>query len=78
MRMIKLNMEIESVDIPTMNEMSDAEYRDLVSKHGLVTVDHHDVLRSAVADYPLATNLEQFDIFIEELQALREKMVSRE
>ena len=72
--------EIECVDIPTMRGMSDAEYREFLSEGGLgglMYVDHHDVLRSYVADYPLATTLEQFDILIEYLQTLRRKMVPR-
>lgn len=66
--------EIECFDIPTMREMSDEEYRGSID-NGLVYVDHHDVLRSNVADYPIATTREQLDIFIEELQKLRRRMV---
>lgn len=78
---IKVNVgEVEVVDIPTMYQMSDDEYRDFIHQGGLgglMYVDHHDVLRSFVADYPLATTREQLDILIEELQGLRSKMVSR-
>lgn len=72
--------EIECVDIPTMYKMSDDEYREFVELNGvggLLYVDHHDVLRSYVADYPLATTREQFDILIEYLQTLRSKMAPR-
>lgn len=72
--------EIECVDIPTMSGMSDNDYRKFLRQGalgGLMYVDHHDVLRSFVADYPLATTLEQFDILIEYLQTLRGKMVPR-
>jgi hypothetical protein len=72
--------EIECVDIPTMYEMSDSEYREFLREGelgGLMYVDHHDVLRSYVADYPIATTLEQFDILIEHLKTLRRKMVPR-
>ena len=72
--------EIECVDIPTMRGMSDAEYQEFLREGelgGLMYVDHHDVLRSYVADYPLASTLEQFDILIEYLQTLRRKMVPR-
>ena len=74
---IKINIgEIECFDIPTMYEMSDEEYRETID-YGLVFVDHHEVLRSHVAGYPIATTREQLDIFIEELQRLRLKMVSK-
>ena len=72
--------EIECVDIPTMRGMSDNEYREFLREGelgGLMYVDHHDVLRSYVADYPLATTREQFDILIEHLQTLRSKMAPR-
>jgi hypothetical protein len=78
---IKFQMkEIECVDIPTMSGMSDNEYLEFVrlgELGGLMYVDHHDVLRSYVADYPLATSREQFDILIEYLQTLRSRMVPR-
>ena len=68
--------EVECFDIPTMYEMSEDEYRESID-YGLVFVDHHEVLRSHVAGYPIATTREQLDIFIEELQKLRQKMVSK-
>lgn len=63
-----------------MRAMSDDEYRNFIhqdSLGGLIYVDHHEVLRSFVADYPLATTREQLDILIEELQRLRSKMIPR-
>jgi hypothetical protein len=72
--------EIECVDNPTMRGMSDNEYREFLWQGGLgglMYVDHHDVLRSYVADYALATTLEQFDILMEYLQSLRSKMAAR-
>lgn len=74
---ISITVDIETVDIPTMMKMTNEEYREYVHNDGLVFVDHHDVLRSSVAAYPLATTLEQFDILIDELQKLRSNMVSR-
>lgn len=72
--------EIECVDIPTMAGMSDDDYRQFLrlgELGGLMYVDHHDVLRSYVADYPLATTLEQFDTLMGYLQTLRSKMAPR-
>jgi hypothetical protein len=69
--------EIECVDIPTMSRMSDDKYLEFLRQGelgGLMYVDHHDVLRSYVADYPLATSREQVDILMEYLQTLRSKM----
>ena len=74
---IILKGDIEAVDIPTMVEMTDQKYREYVHNDGLVFVDHHNVLRSSAAAYPLATTLEQFDILMDELQKLRSKMMSR-
>ncbi len=75
---IRLNArELEVVDIPTMYKMSDEQYRDFIQSGELLYVDHHEVLRSFVADYPLATTQEQLDILIQELQKLRNKMTRR-
>lgn len=71
---IKLqSRELEVVDIPTMYEMSDEQYRYFLESGELIYVDHHDNLRSFVADYPIATTREQLDIYIEELHKLRNK-----
>ena len=67
---IVVKTEVEAVDIPTMYGLSDVGYRSYV-RQGLLFVDHHDVLRSGPAGYPLATTAEQLDILIEELGALR-------
>ncbi len=71
---MKATMEVEAVDIPTMQEMSAKEYQAYIKKHGLFFVDHHDILRSSAAEYPLATSKEQLDILIKELQAVRERL----
>src|SRR5207247_8208072 len=50
---------VEGVDITTMCGMSDNEYGEFlrqVELAGLMYVDHHDILRSYVADYPLANS----------------------
>jgi hypothetical protein len=74
---IPISGEFESVDIPTMYEMSDQEYLEFIQNDGLMYVDHHEILRSSVAGYPLATTLEQIDILIKELQKTRSKLIPR-
>ena len=74
---ITMNVDTESVDIPTMYELSDDVYREFVRAGGLFDVDNHGSLRSIVAGYPLATTVEQLDILIDELQQLRHKIRSR-
>lgn len=65
---MKATMEIEAMDIPTMQEMSLDEYKTYIKRHGLVYLDHHDILRSVAADYPLATSKEQLDALIDPMQ----------
>lgn len=74
---VKLKLEIDVVDIPTMYGMTDDAYRHFVHAEGLVYIDHNGVLRSSAAGYPLATTLEQVAILIEELDSLRHKMTPR-
>lgn len=69
--------DVTSIDIPTMCELSDDDYREYV-RHGLLFVDHHDALRSEPAGYGLATTREQLDILISELMALRSAIPSRD
>lgn len=66
---MKFSVEIDAADIPSMRQMSDSEYRRYVEQE-LLLVDHHDVLRSAVAQYPLAVTREQMKILISVLQGL--------
>jgi hypothetical protein len=65
----------EVLDIPTMRELDAESYKAYVRNH-LMWVDHHDVLRSTLAEYPYATTPEQVDALISVLQEFRSRMVS--
>lgn len=67
------NQDITAVDIHTMANMSMKDYKEYL-RHGLLTVDHHDLLRSEPAGYPLATNKAQFKALMEYLQELEPKI----
>lgn len=66
---LRITVDIETVDIPTMREMTAVEYREYLDGE-LLFVDHHDVLRSAPAQYPLAVTSDQLKILIAHLQSL--------
>jgi len=51
--------EVSAVDIQGMAEMSIDDYKEYL-RTGLLIVDHHDILRSEPAGYPLAVTKEQF------------------
>jgi hypothetical protein len=74
MKTVKMTTEVETVDIPTMAAMECDEYRSMLENRHFVYVDHHGVLRSGPADYPIATNRQQLDIYIAMLNRLREEM----
>ncbi|MBL6983813.1 MAG: hypothetical protein ISR58_21730 [Anaerolineales bacterium] len=67
----KVDGDIYAVDIPTMTNLSDAEYRYFLKKDGLFFFDPNNILMSSIAKYPISTNLEQLDILIEELELKR-------
>lgn len=67
------NQEVTAVDIQTMRDMSLDEYKSYL-RHGLISVDHHDVLRSEAAGYPLATNKEQLNALIAYLNEISPKV----
>ena len=46
-----LKQDVTAVDIQTMADMSINEYKEYL-EFGLLTVDHHDILRSEPAGYP--------------------------
>jgi hypothetical protein len=66
---ITVKGEVEAVDIPTMREMSIHEYETYL-RGGLLFVDHHDILRSAPAEYPLATTKQQLRALIRYLEEI--------
>ncbi len=68
--------DVTSIDIPTMLELSDDEYREYV-RNCLLFVDHHDALRFDPAGCPLAITREQIDILVAELEALRLQIPAR-
>ena len=70
---MKHTVEIDAADIPSMYKMSKEEYKYYIENE-LFFVDHHDVLRSAIAQYPIAVTRDQLEILITHLQSLRSKV----
>jgi hypothetical protein len=61
--------DVSAVDIFTMRQMTLAEYEQYI-RNSLIYVDHHDILRSMAAGYPLAVTKEQFKALMEYLREL--------
>jgi hypothetical protein len=70
---ITFKQSVTSVDISTMENMSMDDYQEYL-QFGLLFVDHHDILRSEPADYPLATNKKQLRALINHLSQLEFKL----
>lgn len=70
----KGKVEIEATDIPTMSAMSKSEYWSFLKSGNLFWIDHHDIVRSTPAEYPLATTKSQLDMLIAALGELRDRM----
>ena len=70
---MKVKMELEAIDIPTMAEMTMGEYQAYL-RGGLLFVDHHDVLRSGPAEYPLAVTKQQIRALIAYLKEIEPKV----
>lgn len=71
----KTTVEIEAADIRTIKGMSLADYEAYIRDgNGIVWVDHHDVLRSGIAEYPIAANKAQLRAFIAYLRELESKL----
>ncbi|MNH88011.1 hypothetical protein D3C81_727770 [compost metagenome] len=74
---MKLNVTIDTdanaVDIPSMHKMPLDEYASYVDG-GLFFVDHHEVLRAVLGEYPIATTSKQVEHLISYLQVVAEKM----
>ncbi|MDE9554156.1 hypothetical protein KKJ06_01560 [Xenorhabdus bovienii] len=57
-----------------LSDLSPEQYRELVNKEAFFFVDHHNCLRHQFSSEIMATNKQQIDILIEQLQALKETM----
>ncbi len=70
---LKVETDSSAVDIPEMREMPLEEYLEYV-KNELFFIDHHDVLRSAMGEYPLAVTKEQMKLLIQHLQEAQDRV----
>lgn len=75
MKSVVMNIEIgeDAVCIDEMRAMSIPDYRDYIEDK-LLFVDHHDVLRATLGEYPIATSREQVDALIDHLQSVKARM----
>ena len=71
------NQDVTAVDIQTMADMTLKDYKEYL-RNGLLTVDHHDLLRSEPAGYPMATNKAQLKALMEYLKELEPRIGSSE
>ena len=74
---IKVEANGEAIDIPSMREMSIEEYESYL-KNDLLFVDHHDVLRSVIGEYPIAVTKEQMETLIVYLKNMKVRMDSND
>jgi hypothetical protein len=65
--------EVTAVHIQTMEDMSLEEYKKYLDG-GLFFVDHHGILRSGPAEYPLAVTKVQFETMLSFLKMLDSKV----
>jgi len=64
----------EAFTIPAMREMPDDGYANYIDGD-LFWIDHHDILRATIGQYPIATTPRQVDILVEYLHRIRRQMV---
>ena len=65
--------DVTAIDIQTMAEMQIGDYKQYLES-GLLTVDHHDILRSEPAGYPIAVTKEQFKALLGYLKSIEHKV----
>ncbi|MFQ2222062.1 MULTISPECIES: hypothetical protein [Aeromonas] len=66
-----INQLVEAVDVHTLERFSADDYRNYLKSEGLFMVNHHDILVSSCAGYPIALSKKHLDIYIEELKNIR-------
>ncbi|WP_019578286.1 hypothetical protein [Curvibacter lanceolatus] len=68
-----MKQDVVAVDIQTMGDMSMEDYNEYL-RSGLLNVDHHDILRSEPAGYPLAVTKKQFKALMDYLKEIEPKV----
>lgn len=74
---VTVDYDANAADIPTMREMPIDGYASYIA-HDLFFVDHHDILRAVLGEYPIATSPEQVDELIRYLKKVSAKMRGEE
>lgn len=69
----KQQQEVIAADIVTMGDMSISDYEEYL-RDGLLYVDHHDILRSQPAGYPIAVTKAQFKALLRYLKELEPRI----
>ena len=64
---------VSAIDIPTMEAMSTTDYAEYIQS-GLLSVDHHGILRSEPDGYPLATSKTQLRALVAYLVSIEHKV----
>lgn len=67
-----VRQDVVAVDIQTMMDMSIDDYNEYL-RNGLLIVDHHDILRSEPAGYPVAVTNKQLKALIAYLKEVEVK-----
>lgn len=70
---VKLAVEINALDIPSVRALSEDEYRNYIQDESF-HVDPNGVLRVTTTGQPVATTLEQLAVLMDELTKLKERM----
>ncbi len=70
---VKIDDQASALDIPSMYQLPANEYSSYV-EGSLFFVDHHEILRAVIGDYPVATTVDQVELLIGYLNRVAEKM----
>ena len=77
MRWITIEVADKAVDIPTMREMDTGLYAAYL-EDTLFFVDHHEILRAQLGEYPIATTAQQVQVLIQYLEGVARRMKEAE
>jgi len=70
---VKTDERDEAFDVPSLEKITDEQYQDYLAFE-VLSLDHHDIIRSEIGGYPIAATSRQARIFVQYIQDLTEKM----
>jgi len=68
-----ITQKVVAADIQSMGDMNENDYKEYIENY-LIELNHHNIIKSSAAGYPIACNKRQLELLIQYLTSLKNKL----